>query len=111
MTAREWFRERTGIPRWVGVLVVVMALASTGQTAWYSWEQQKCNEAFADNLAARSRWADQDRTAMQTFWASVYAHPQAEERNLVLFREWVQTFERNNERRAATPLPDLASCD
>lgn len=103
-------RERR-LMRIFGALLVVMALVTTGQTAWYSYEQQKCNEAFARNLALRSEWADQDRRAAQRFWMAVYQHPRDRTRNIALFQNWVETFQTNNERRARTSLPNLADCE
>jgi hypothetical protein len=60
------------VPRWFLLVFVVMALTSTGYVAWNSWEDQKCNEAFTQNLAARSTWADRDREAFQGLIVSVF---------------------------------------
>lgn len=95
---------------WLGIALVVLALVSLGQTAWYSWEQQKCNEAFSQNLSARVEWEAQDRRALNNLIISVFTDDRDHEQ-IAAYRHWLKVTERNAERRARTPLPPLAACD
>lgn len=109
MTSSEVRRLKWRL-RVLGAVLVVMGAASVGQTAWYSWEQQKCNEIFAENLAKRSEWGNQDRTALNEFIVAIFASKrQAEVQEAYV--HWRETVTRNDELRDATPLPDLADCD
>lgn len=101
--------SKIALPRWAGVLIVLMAVITTGQTAWFSWEQQKCNEAFAQNLAARSQWSDQDRAALNQLIIEVFEGGDGSQ--LRAYHQWRQVTTRNQERRARVSLPELASCD
>lgn len=96
--------------RILGVLLIIMALVTTGQTAWYSYEQQKCNEIFARNLAERSKWSDQDRQALNNLIITVFEN-QRERAQEAAYRHWRRTVERNTRLRSRVSLPDLAGCD
>ena len=73
------------LDRWSILLIAFMFV---GASSWFLWEQQKCNEAFQENV-----------TASQHFWTEVYKHPEDRELNKKLFAEWVKTFATNNEAR------------
>jgi len=97
--------------RWYGWALILVSLVMVGTTAWYATEQQRCNEAFARNLEQYQALADRDREAAYDFWSSVARRPNAEERNVRLFQDWVDTFEESERIRDRQPLPPLAGCD
>ena len=73
------------IDRWA---ILIIAFMFVGASSWFLWEQQKCNEAFQENVSAS-----------QHFWTEVYKHPEDRELNKKLFEEWIKTFAKNNEAR------------
>jgi hypothetical protein len=100
----------TKTERVLGVLLIVMALVTTGQTAWYSHEQQNCNEAFAKNLAARSQWAAEDREALNNLIITVFTYDN-DRRQVAAYRRWRHITTTNERARVAQPLPALADCE
>ncbi len=101
---------KTPSERMLGVLLIIMAVVTVGQTAWYSWEQQKCNEAFAQHLVTRSQWMQEDRAALQNLIVAVFEND-SDPAQFRAYRHWMQVTEENNRAREAHPLAELASCD
>jgi hypothetical protein len=96
--------------RTLGVLMIIMAVVTVGQTAWYSTEQQKCNESFARNLAIRTEWNDQDREALNDLIVTVFENHE-DWKQRAAYLEWKATSRRNELNRAQQDLPDIAQCD
>lgn len=91
--------------------ILIIAFMFAGASGWFLFEQQKCNENFARNLALRSKWAAEDRRAQNEFWFKVYREPDNRKENLKAFNHWVETFKKNDRKRAKVDLPNLADCD
>lgn len=97
--------------RILGILLIIMAVVSTGQTAWYSWEQQKCNEAFAQNLVERGHATQDDRAAVYRLFRTIYNHPADDQAEFRAFRHYFRTYHQTARRYANLPLDPDKICD
>ena len=87
----------------LGIIITVLALVSVGQTAWYSWEQQKCNEAFAQNLAIQIQTQREDRETLNTLIRSVFT-TNDERARMLAFREWNRQVAESDTKREKNPI-------
>lgn len=100
-----------------GVFLVVLAIFTVIQTAYFSYEQNRVteclsnyNHSLAEVQNLRAQWLDQDRQAFIEFFDTYQGNPTEEERRAAFFN-LIETYEKNTERRKSTPLPRLEKCD
>jgi hypothetical protein len=110
-----------GLPRWVGVVLILLALATVIQGYYFNRQQNtgseqnqrvtecqaRFNQDFASVLELRSRWANEDRAGLNVMLATVLAGESPAVRRQALV-DYLAAVKANDEKRAATPLPDLA---
>lgn len=101
----------------VAIVVLVLALVTVFQSAYFSWEQRRgteClaqyNEDFAIAAQQRTAWADEDRAALKEFMKT-YRRSGPEEEKDAAWEALVSTYDQNDKNREATPYPDENSCD
>ena len=87
------------INRILGVLLIIMALITTGQTAWYSWEQQKCNEAFVQGQVRLRKLAQQDRAAVYNLLHTIWSAPRDDQVEIQAFKHYFETYRRTTQAR------------
>lgn len=113
---------RHGIPRWVGVVLIILALLTVAE-GWYFNNkvseqtdatarrtacQANYNQQFTIVLTKRTEWANEDRTELNrlmTRW--INSHDRVEPRKAL--EEYLSAVAINDNHRAANPLPSLAS--
>lgn len=111
-------RERTRLGK-VGIFLIVMAIFTVIQSAYFSFEQNKATKCLAEynnDLASvqqvRAKWADEDRKAMMDFFDTYQSQPPPnQEERIRAFEKLTSTYDKNTERRKDTPLPHLKRCD
>lgn len=98
---------------WLSWAVLILALASAIQLAWFSREnvkitscQTRYNQALAQALRERSQIATDDRTNMTRLVRTITTGKTREERTGAL-RTYLSTQERLDADRNSQPLPNL----
>jgi len=106
-------RGEHGVPRWLGVVLIALSLITVGEGYYFNRQdkqqvecQARYNEDFARALMLRNTWANEDRDANAKMWRDVLAgaSPAIRRQSVV---DYLATIDRNNEKRAKTPLPNL----
>lgn len=100
--------------RTLGWIVIVLALFTILQAAYFTFENQqnvecqaKYNAAVAEVQNRRGEWIDEDRAVLIDFFKTVYNKPADDEEELQAFRNLIRTYDRNSALRAENPLPSL----
>lgn len=106
--------ERAGVsPRYIGWIVMILALLSVFQLAYFSWDnrsrtqcQTRYNVALADALRIRAQYAEQDRRNNVEF---VRARGEAKtpEAARKALSEYLATQESIERARQENPIPEL----
>lgn len=104
------------VPRWsdsrfLGVILIVMALITTATASLASYrsqEQAKCftdyNQEFVRAYTVRSQAADRDRAALNGLMIGLQSGDQ--KARAALFNEYVETVKRTDEERKRHPIPN-----
>ena len=107
---RPWYQTLGGV-------LIILALVTVLQGAYFTYQQRsatQCLSEYNETLAAvqqrRADWAEEDRQALLTFLNAYDGDAPAAYRQATL-KDLRDTYRRNGERRAATPLPELHECD
>lgn len=106
-----------GLPRWIGVVLLLLALATVGQTYYFNTQQQaqvqrnrqvlacqsQFNRDFAQALDQRSMWAAEDRAEFIVLINKILsgAGPAVSRKALI---DYVTAIQANEKKRQATPL-------
>lgn len=114
---RRRAKEGGGISR-VGAFIIALSVATALQSAYFSWEQHRAGECFAQYNSdfgqvqtLRSGWADTDRQSLIEFFDSYSTDPPpSEEQARTAFFALQQKYATITKLREDTPLPDLPSC-
>lgn len=111
---------RRGIPRWVGVVLIILAVLTVGE-GWYFNQldakqtdataartacQAEFNQQFVVVLTKRTEWANEDRSELNrlmTRW--INSHDRVEPRKAL--QDYLNAVAINDNHRASNPLPSL----
>jgi hypothetical protein len=106
-------RHRSGVPRWLGTLLIVLSVFTVAQGWYFSHEDRlhtQCQAAFNDDfvnvLTLRNQWALEDRNALTLMIQTVLAGATPAIRRDAIVA-YISTIKKNDELRAKNPLPDL----
>jgi hypothetical protein len=109
--------ERLAVPRWVGILIILLSLFTVGQ-AWYfaardrdvSECQSRTNQEFQAALAARNTIADEDRRVLDKLVTDITRSTSPEQSRKAL-ETYVAARAANDAKRAKNPLPGISNCE
>lgn len=104
------------VPRWVGVIIIVLSLFTVGQ-AWYFARQDRqtaeCQaltvKEFQTALSLRTRVAEEDRKVLDKLVLEVTQATTPEQSRAAL-NAYVEARKANDAERARNPLPEIKDC-
>jgi len=98
--------------RLLGIVVIVLAIFTVAQGAYFSWEnnqkadcQAQFNADFASVLAKRAQWANEDKAAEIKLWRDFLAAKPGQARSIL--QDYLVATARTDKLRAENPLPKL----
>lgn len=108
----------TTATRWLGVIVILLAVASVIQGVVTQRRlsdvtecQAEFNAEFAEVLTLRADLAEEDRVALQSMLIGIYRVREDDAAQEERFREYVEQIQASNEEREDHPLPELPRGD
>jgi uncharacterized protein HemX len=97
--------------RLIGIVVVILAVITVANSAYFTWQQQQVsdcqadvNSQFIEALKSRSSTADDDRTALKELATTIVNHPEQAGEAL---QDYVSTLKASDKERKRNPLPPL----
>ena len=92
---------------WIGVIVLLLAVATSTQSYLYQRCQSDRNDEFARVIKVRAQWAKEDQDALRQLIRTAVQQPVDRDRNFRATINWLSTVEKNDTLRSQNPLPDI----
>lgn len=100
--------------RLLGFIVVLLALLSVLEGAYYTWDTEKktaCqahyNADFTKVVGLRAQWADDDKRALNKMLSDILGAAGQPGKGRDILIKYIQSTERTDKLRAENPLPKL----